>query len=239
MKHIIKGQEPSEYSLWRTTPIEGQPPTYRDLKSDGTNKLKSEANRALIDALMKEQGYICCYCECRLIKDDSHIDHFKPQCDNTVNSLDYSNMLRSCQNQPKKGECELLHCGHLKGEWFHEQLLISPLSPSCEDRFSYTIDGAIYPRNESDDAAIKTIEKLGLNKGILKASRSEVIEPFLNLNNEMEEHELSLFVTGYLKMDSDGHFGQFWTTINYLSGEGNNTIEICPIQVVSTKDTKI
>jgi hypothetical protein len=101
------------------------------------------------------------------------------------------------------------------------------------------MDGAIHPQDQSDNAAVTTIEKLGLDIANLKASRSKVIEPFLNLNGEMEEYELSLFVTGYLKKDADGCFGAFWTTINYLFGEKNNIIETCPIQVISTKDTQI
>lgn len=92
-------------------------------------------------ALMAEQGYICCYCERRLTNDDSHIEHFRPQSDPTVDPLDFGNLLCSCQNQLKKGEPR--HCGNLKGEWFDRDLLVSPLIPGCEDRFAFTGDGEI------------------------------------------------------------------------------------------------
>jgi uncharacterized protein (TIGR02646 family) len=208
MKYIIKCQEPPLFSIWKGSATEDWNPTYDDLQG--------EENRELVDALIKEQGYICCYCESRLIVDESHIEHFKPQCDKDVDPLDYSNMLRSCQNILKQGDPR--HCGHLKGNWFDSQLLISPLDPTCEGRFSYTIDGTIYPSNESDIAAIKTIEKLGLNIPKLKALRRNVIEPFLNLDNELDGQELFLFVTKYLEKNDQGKFGEFWTTINYLFG---------------------
>ena len=161
---------------------------------------------------MKEQGYICCYCERRLTEDDSHIEHFKPQSNPAVDGLDYTNMLCSCQNQLEPGEPR--HCGILKGKWFDNNLLISPLDNGCEGRFIYTGDGEIRPATESDVAATKTIEKLGLSIPKLNDMRKNAIKPFLDEN--LDELEFSRFVNGYLIKNSDEMFGEFWTTINYI-----------------------
>ncbi len=164
------------------------------------------------DSLMKEQGYICCYCERRLTDDDSHIEHFTPQSNNAVDTLDYTNMLCSCQDKLKKGVPR--YCGISKDNWFDENLLISPLDSNCEGRFAYTGDGKIQPADEFDAAAIKTIEKLGLDINKLNALREKAIDQFLDEN--LDGEDFLKFVNGYLKKKSDGTFEEFWTTINYI-----------------------
>jgi len=206
MKHIIKNQEPKKFSEWKALANPDWHPDYEDLSRD--------EKRAVKAALMEEQGYICCYCEQRLADDDSHIEHFRPQSDPLVDPLDYSNMLCSCQNRLKQGVPR--HCGNLKGNWFDAQLLVSPLDPNCEERFAYTADGKIQPAMKSDEAAKKTIEKLGLDIPKLNDLRKKAIEPFLD--ETLEDQEFSLFVTGYLRKDTDGSFGEFWTTIDSLFG---------------------
>ncbi|MEM9009171.1 MAG: retron system putative HNH endonuclease [Cyanobacteria bacterium P01_F01_bin.86] len=107
MKYIEKTEEPRTFSDWKSLANEDWQPTYGSLS--GTIKTDVKA------ALMAEQGYLCCYCERRLVEDDSHIEHFRPQSDPMVDPLDFSNMLCSCQNHLKKREP--LHCGNLKGDW--------------------------------------------------------------------------------------------------------------------------
>ena len=207
MKHIVKGDEPRELAEWKALESEDWQPTYRDMPG--------EIKAALKQALMTEQGHICCYCECRLAENDSHIEHFKPQRDPTVDALDFSNMLCSCQNRLKKKEPKF--CGNLKGGWFDAKLLISPLDPGCEKRFAFTGDGCIHAKDESIQAAGKTIEKLGLNRPKRNAMRAGAIDPFLD--PDLSDEELALLVSGYLGPGEAGRYGAFWTTISYLFGE--------------------
>ncbi|MDO9517070.1 MAG: retron system putative HNH endonuclease [Methanosarcinaceae archaeon] len=174
--------------------------------------LNDPEKREVKDSLMKEQGFICCYCERQLTDDDSHIEHFNPQSNKAVDTLDYTNMLCSCQDQLKKGEPR--HCGVLKDNWFDKDLLISPLDSNCEGRFVYTADGKIQPANESDYAATMTIEKLKLDIGILNDFRKKAIEPFLD--EDLGDSDFLKFVNGYLKKNSDDTFNEFWTTIDYM-----------------------
>ncbi len=71
MKYIIKQAEPQELLDFKAAANDKWTPTY--------SGLTSIAKKALRESLMKEQGYICCYCERTLTKNDLHIEHFKPQ----------------------------------------------------------------------------------------------------------------------------------------------------------------
>ncbi|RKT43974.1 retron system putative HNH endonuclease [Thiocapsa rosea] len=207
MKHIQKGAEPQELTAWKAMANTNWQPTYGVLSGSPKDALKQ--------ALVAEQGGICCYCERRLTSDDSHIEHFRPQHDPAVDPLDFDNLLCSCQSRIKKGEPR--HCGNRKDKWFDPNLLISPLDHGCEARFRFTGDGEIRPASDGDKAASTTITKLGLDIPKLNALRANAIEPFLD--SDLSQDEISTFVSGYLQRDVFGHFGEFWTTIRYLFGE--------------------
>ena len=206
MKHIVKQVEPKAFVDWKALANEDWQPTYDDLAGQPKNAVKN--------ALLAEQGHICCYCERRLTDEDSHIEHFRPQSDPTVDPLDFKNMLCSCQNQIKAGEPR--HCGNLKDSWFDPELLVSPLDSGCENRFAFDGDGVIRPATAHDGAADETIKRLGLGIPKLNALRAKAIEPFLDESLSIEE--MRAFVSGYLTRDAAGRFGEFWTTISYLFG---------------------
>ena len=206
MKAINKLSEPAVLTYWKAQENDNWQPAYDAMGSTIKNEVK--------ESLMSEQGYLCCYCERQLTDNDSHIEHLKPQSDPAVDPLDYSNMLCSCQNQLQKGEPR--HCGNLKDDWFDSELLLSPLDSGCEERFSFTGYGDIKPAYTEDNAASKTIQKLGLNIPKLQSMRANVIEPFLD--DSLSEVELGQFVTGYLLEDETGRYGEFFTTIQYLFG---------------------
>lgn len=168
MKHIQKQQEPESFAHWKAQANENWQPTYGDL----SGKIKKDVKQVL----MKEQGWICCYCERRLIDSDSHIEHLKPQSSDDVDPLDFMNMTCSCQNRIEKGEPR--HCGNLKEDWYEGSLFITPFDETCEDRFEYTGDGRIKPANDADKAAGKTIEKLGLDIPKLRKLRAQVMDAF-------------------------------------------------------------
>lgn len=204
MKYIEKKGEPLELTDWKQRESADWTPSYQELRGSLKNTVKK--------ALMAEQGYLCCYCEQALDDINSHIEHFRPQSDPTVDPLDFSNLLCSCQNQIRKGEPR--HCGNLKGDWFDEVLLLSPLEKSSEARFKFTADGHIQPQDNQDMAARVTIDKLGLNIPKIRAARKLVIELFLDEN--LSINELILFIESYLKEREDGRLNPFWTTINSL-----------------------
>ena len=73
----------------------------------------------LIQALLKEQGYICCYCMQRIYGEDSHIEHFVPRDIKNTDphsmrasdvELNYGNLFESCNGE----HWDWSHCGRFK-----------------------------------------------------------------------------------------------------------------------------
>jgi uncharacterized protein (TIGR02646 family) len=205
MKYIEKGKEPIEFTNWKKKKNSKWTPSFGDLS--GKEKL------AVLNALKREQGFICCYCERSLESIDSHIEHFVPQ-NKDIDALDFSNMLCSCQNRLRKGDPR--HCGNSKNGWFEESKIISPFNSTCEKKFKYTFDGRILPSRKNDIGAVTTIDKLQLKIDKLKDLRSKAIEPFVD--PELTENERKRFVKSYLKgkNNNNGKFNEFYTTIKFL-----------------------
>ena len=204
MKHIKKGNEPDGFVKWKNSGNENWKPAYEHLKGHGKILVLNE--------LKKDQGYICCYCERSIDHDDCHIEHFKPQHTYPELSLEYNNMLCSCQRNIEKGTP--LHCGSSKGHWYDENLMVSPLDPTCEDAFKFTFDGLIKPKDDKDSKAIKTISVLNLGINKLNTLRKKAIEPFID--ETISEEELGLFVKNYLELGNDGRYNEFYSAIKYL-----------------------
>jgi hypothetical protein len=61
VKYIVKQAEPQAFTDWKR-----RPRTYERFKKSAPIK------EVVKDSLMQEQGYLCCYCERRLINEDSH-----------------------------------------------------------------------------------------------------------------------------------------------------------------------
>jgi len=203
VKYIKKSHEPSEFSEWKAQKNENWEPSYGIL--GGVEK------QALKQSLMKEQGFLCCYCENRIDENDSHIEHIRPQKAFPEYSLEYENLLCSCGNKNKKGEP--LHCGIKKDDWFDKDLLVSPLKEDCVQYFKFLPDGSIRAANE-ERAADMTIEKLGLDIPKLRAFRRSVIAPFLDPS--LTQEEFKKFVASYLTSDEEGVFSPFHMTIQQM-----------------------
>jgi uncharacterized protein (TIGR02646 family) len=205
MKHIIKNPESAEFTEWKAQENANWKPSY--------DKLRGTQKSAVHQSLMREQGYICCYCEQRLYEEDSHIEHFSPQHRDSQAALDYANMLCSCQRKLLRREPR--HCGNLKDDSRYEpQLLASPLEPSCELRFSFDGDGCINSTYTVDLVARETIRILGLDIQKLNAMRKAVIDQFLD--DTLTQEEVDQLVSAHLAKDNEGKYGEFWTTVNHL-----------------------
>jgi len=206
MKYINKGNEPSFLTQWKSQATQnGMTIDYKTFKQD--KNLKNQLHSVLI----QEQGAICCYCEDKINISNSHIEHFEPQSTGN-NTLDYNNLLSSClKNLPPQ---YLKHCGHGKENWYEPTLLISPLDPGCETKFSYSFQGDIRPSNVNDKAAATTIAKLQLNCPNIQTKRKSALKPFLS--STLTQDEITIFVNAYLAKNADGSYNRFYTMIKYL-----------------------
>lgn len=171
MKRIVKSAEPDRFANWKAgdkMAQRGQP---------RWNRVPQPLRTVIHESLMHEQGGICCYCEGRIRLIDSHIEHFRPQEHFESYQLDYGNLLCSCVREQTAGEPR--HCGHRKGSWFEDDLLVSPLT-DCEDRFRFTGDGQVHPA-DGDAAATTTIDRLALNLPKLQALRAAAVEALADI----------------------------------------------------------
>ena len=211
MKYIKKGEEPESFKTWkalaRTTP------------NWGYSYLQNPEKRELHEALIREQGYICCYCGMRITRESSHIEHLKPQSIPDPDlSVEYTNLLASCQRErePKKP----IHCGVAKDDWYDENLMVSPLNSNCIDFFIYTDDGQILATDASEKnvAATKTIKQLRLDIPKLKAMREEVIKNLLvGLDVfTLTEEEKQKLLQGFEQPDANGRYEEFCSAIAYI-----------------------
>lgn len=71
MKYIKKNPEPAAFAQWKQQ-------SNADWKPNWDNFQKPE-KPIVHDALLSEQGYICCYCGQRINQITSHIEHFQPR----------------------------------------------------------------------------------------------------------------------------------------------------------------
>lgn len=205
MKYIHKGEEPEMFAVWKRLQNEDWTPNW--------DALRSPEKPVLNDALLREQGYICCYCGMEISKENSHIEHFKPRSIYPHLELEYTNLLVSCQRKRTSPE----HCGYKKDDWYDEQLMVSPLEANCADFFSYTESGKIQATDDPNKqaAAATTIAQLGLNIDKLIALRQVAIEEILEGIDELTKEEIQKLIEDYEKPDGDGKYSPFCAAIIY------------------------
>ncbi len=208
MRHIVKGPEPTALTEWTALANENwQPTSWGDLQ----NPQKS----AVLQALIQEQGSLCCYCEDRLTHGgDSHIEHLKSRRDFPQLMFAYANLLACCNFKSSRSSVgqELPHCGHAKG---HEDLPIHPLMPDCREHFDFTSTGEILPRAEGAQAqaAAHTIRLLKLDLPLLEARRKSAIDGILDALAGMSDSDLRSLATALDARDAQGNFTPFCSAV--------------------------
>ena len=200
MKRITKSPEPVLFSDWKSQDRMSHRPNW--------NRVPGWIKRTVQDALLLEQGFLCCYCEASVTADNSHVEHFRPRKRFKQLRLSYDNLLCSCIRDTEQGTP--LHCGHLKGSWFDEDLLISPLAADCEERFRFTANGDILAPDD-DLASQTTIDRLGLDIPKLRALRRAALEAMMDEDLSADDIETLLTTKS-----QDGSFVEFHTTVRQV-----------------------
>ena len=208
MKYIDKGASPVFFEDWKR---ENNPTNWE-------NDLQNPKKRELRDHLLKEQGYICCYCNQRIENNPlrTKIEHFYPKDAHKYPELmfEYGNLLVACYGGTRDAPPRTLHCDSKKGN--KEPSPISPLQINCADFFRYGSNGKIVG---TDTDATNTIEELGLDIEKLKILRkraiNEYFEIFVEEANEEELEELLMD----LEQKVDGKFTPFCKAIQYVLRE--------------------
>jgi uncharacterized protein (TIGR02646 family) len=196
MKHVAKGESPPSFEAWKDKANADWQPTYRQLADPEKHDVHN--------ALLAEQGWVCCYCGREINLDHSHIEHFRPQHPYTELELSFDNMHASCLRRLDPGTP--LHCGHAKKNHFDENLFVDPQDPSCEKRFAYSALGQIVPTDPSDGRAIYMAKLLSLDSPVLQAMRSEAINKVLGAEflASLNDDDLRRLRDAYRARDEQG-----------------------------------
>jgi uncharacterized protein (TIGR02646 family) len=212
MKYIVKVKPPHSYTAWRKKVKGTQDEHY---KHGLRNPLKTE----LHDALLREQGYLCAYTMKRIYREDSHIEHIKPEsicrADCVGSDLDYENLV-ACF--PREGMPRRYRYGaQERDDWWENsgKDFISPLQKNCEIRFRFDSEGNIlWVTNRV--AAETTVKVLRLDHPSLSEDRGMVITEFLfggDRSSPLSEAEAHRAIKAICAKDSHGRFYQFCVAI--------------------------
>lgn len=86
------------------------------------------------------------------------------------------------------------------------------MESDCSIHFSFGFDGSIKGEDERGE---KTIKMLNLNSSLLRDSRKNLIDYFIDL----KEEELSSEISSHLNLSHALH-GEYYTMIKYLHEKG-------------------
>jgi uncharacterized protein (TIGR02646 family) len=197
MKNITKNSEPR--SLVEHRLKDGQ---FADAQGEG--RWKTE----LQEALLEEQGGICCYCMGRISEGQMKVEHFRCQDRYRERELDYRNLMAACmggEGHPRKQQ----HCDTRKGNLDIE---INPTG-DVERVLRYLSDGTV----ESGDPqyADDLNEVLNLNVSKLIRSRKSTHDGLFDAlvrtlgKREWRESELERELGNWRARDSSGNFRPF------------------------------
>ena len=211
MIHIEKGPEPEAFRQWKEQNPEA---TY--------GEMPREVGLALRNALLEEQGFVCCFCGCAIgpFDDKGEIDqiplesirphnirnaHIVPQSKDTAKTLDYGNLCASCNTSRHTKDDK--HCDETQG---NRELPVSPLQKDCISYFSFGSDGEILANleltEEEQEMASATISILRLNTSSLIAARKKVLRTLKSL----PPAQANLALDQLCKRNAQGAFAPYY-----------------------------
>lgn len=143
--------------------------------------LGSRTRSAVLDSLLREQGWICAYCMQRIEHDSAHIEHLVPQSISPGElSVDYRNMLAVCDGNEGSPLHELT-CDRSKGG--RQLSVLNPLSPQSLSGIKYYVDGRIGSDRRESDNDLNTILNLNCREANLPQRRAAVVK---KLNRKLD-----------------------------------------------------
>lgn len=227
MKRITKRPEPRDLRNWKQNQ-NGVNCSYGETSAELKNTIKT--------SLLTEQGYLCCYTGIGINLDSSHIEHLKPQtlCHNHED-VDYNNMLAA---YPAKNAKRCDFGAHAKDNWYDENDLIHPLRPDCETKFTFSLEGEIYPREAGDKQAEKTIKQLRLDKPQLTELRKNAIDELLFPQNESISLAKARQTAEELLQQDNGKFKEFCFVLIQTCHEHIRRLEKKHIKTVAIQRQK-
>jgi uncharacterized protein (TIGR02646 family) len=192
MRTILKQVEPEGFISWKSANRENIDRFIAEGKTGDKiwellpSSLSQEivpndyAKSELRDALVKEQFFICCYCNDAIKRKplDTKIEHFLPKETYKQTIFDYQNLLAACNGGEREPERpRKLHCDTHKGSRDPSQLqLVSPFDSDASTHFLFRENGEIFGKTPKGK---ETISFLNLDCPKLNLRRKSAIEMYL------------------------------------------------------------
>lgn len=162
--------------------------------------LNPELRMMIRQKLVVEQRYICAYCCRRIDSNNATNEHIKPRSSYPQCSLDYDNLVASCQEKQT--------CDKHKEDKYDSDLFVSPLESNCQSHFRFHPNGEIEGLSERGKY---TIDLLNLNAYSLVTARH-------NLMKELDFADISYIE--YLLNEDESRLPIFTDMIEYFMSIG-------------------
>ncbi len=159
MRKIEKGAEPASLKRWK-----------RHTRGSNYSYLPGQIRQEIRESCIKEQNGLCAYCCEKICTSNCHNEHIEPQAKAHNRTLDYSNIVASCNCRNQ--------CGSSHG---HKDLPLTPLMPECELELKYYISGhvkGLTPRARSTISILNLGSTTEENRSIV-GKRKTMIEALL------------------------------------------------------------
>jgi uncharacterized protein (TIGR02646 family) len=180
MKRILKNEEPIAFANWKAQEAGRLEPYYTANDADAAwGHLSSSpspnpelgiayySKKELANTLLKEQGYLCCYCNRQIHQESprqndlehndrrTSIEHLDAKESNArLNTFRYNNIAASCMGGERRFP-RFSYCNSRRGK---DPLAILPIDENVESLVYYSEDGKIHgATNEIDDTLHKVL----------------------------------------------------------------------------------
>lgn len=159
MRTIRKGAEPLSLSAWK-----------RANPNKVYAQLPPEVSQSIRQQSLEEQLYLCAYC-CQRINSikDCHNEHLEAQKLNPKRTLDFTNLVASCNNRNQ--------CGNAHQS---QHLPLTPLMEACETELQFKISGRVVGLTDRATTMIQI-----LNLGDHEINNRALIEKRKQLSNSL------------------------------------------------------
>jgi uncharacterized protein (TIGR02646 family) len=195
MRTISKEPEPPSLLSWKQANPHGR-----------YNQLIEDIRRTIRQHSLEEQFYLCAYC-CQRVQDIDacHNEHVEAQNLNPRRTLDFTNIVASCNTRNQ--------CGNAHKS---QPLTLTPLMAECETELQFKISGRV---EGLSDRATTTIQVLNLgnheeNNRALIEKRKQLVSAlllanYINPSDGLEDEELLLLLIGELAQPQQGKLEPF------------------------------
>lgn len=211
MRYIERRDSPDDFKDF----IKNWPSDVRLTWSSFQNPEKASVKASLVSG----QRGLCCYCECEIVLDNSHIEHLSPRSKDDAKVVDYDNFAASCLKDTEKGAP--LTCGKARDNWDEAKSYLNPYDPSCKGELTFELSGRI-----SEKKYQKFVTKLNLNEGLKVNARLKAVE-FLD-NPEAEGLDVADIEEYFLKKLAQDSYPEFISFMLYYAKENYGIVVEVP-----------